>query len=136
MGRDRQGWDEHLGGWSRKRVYVINTLLLPALRGVNTNFDHHRCISGSHCICARRTFANMPLVRKLLICAAIDGLVLQPRSHPHSQQQQAIRIDYKGNVGPLLNNNHEEDDTLSSFESHGVVGMSTSIAQSNNPSDV
>ncbi|KAJ4410130.1 hypothetical protein N0V91_002139 [Didymella pomorum] len=65
----------------------------------------------------------MPLVRKLLICAAIDGLVLQPRSHPHSQQQQAIRIDYKGNVGPLLNNNHEEDDTLSSFESHGVVGL-------------
>ena len=78
----------------------------------------------------------MPLVRKLLIFAAVDGLVLQPRSHPHAQQQQAIGIDYKGNVGPLLNNNHEDDDTLSSFESHGVVGMSTSFAQSTNPSEV
>ncbi|KAF3031803.1 hypothetical protein E8E12_003113 [Didymella heteroderae] len=65
----------------------------------------------------------MPLVRKLLIFAAVDGLVLQPRSHPHAQQQQAIRIDYKGNVGPLLNSNHADDDTLSSFESHGVVGL-------------
>ncbi|KAF3040162.1 hypothetical protein E8E11_000740 [Didymella keratinophila] len=65
----------------------------------------------------------MPLVRKLLIFAAVDGLVLQPRSHPHAQQQQAIKIDYKGNVGPLLNNSHEDDDTLSSFESHGVLGL-------------
>jgi hypothetical protein len=71
----------------------------------------------------------MPLVRKLLIFAAVDGLVLQPRSsHPHAQQQQGIKIDYKGNVGPLLNSNHEGDDTLSSLESHGIVGMSTSFA--------
>ncbi|KAL1598320.1 hypothetical protein SLS59_007004 [Nothophoma quercina] len=62
----------------------------------------------------------MPLVRKLLIFAAVDGLVLQPRSHPHAQQQQAIKIDYKGNVGPLLQDDHDEDSTLSSFESHGV----------------
>ncbi|KAF1927089.1 SacI domain-containing protein [Didymella exigua CBS 183.55] len=67
----------------------------------------------------------MPLVRKLLIFAAVDGLVLQPRSHPQAQQQQAIGIDYKGNVGPLLNNDHEDDDTLSSFEAHGVVGLLT-----------
>ncbi|KAJ4376717.1 hypothetical protein N0V86_006834 [Didymella sp. IMI 355093] len=66
----------------------------------------------------------MPLVRKLLIFAAVDGLVLQPRSsHPHAQQQQSIKIDYKGNVGPLLNSTHEGDDILSSFESHGVVGL-------------
>ncbi|KAF2624903.1 hypothetical protein BU25DRAFT_413079 [Macroventuria anomochaeta] len=65
----------------------------------------------------------MPLVRKLLIFAAGDGLVLQPRSHPHAQQQQAIKIDYKGNVGPLLKNDHNDDSTLSSFESHGVVGL-------------
>lgn len=69
----------------------------------------------------------MPLVRKLLIFAAVDGLVLQPRSHPHAQQQQqqqAIKIDYKGNVGPLLKDEHDDDKTISSFESHGVVGMS------------
>lgn len=65
----------------------------------------------------------MPLVRKLLIFAAVDGLVLQPRSHPHAQQQQAIRIDWKGNVGPLLKNENDEDSGLSSFESHGIVGM-------------
>lgn len=64
----------------------------------------------------------MPLARKLLIFAAVDGLVLQPRSHPHAQQQQAIKIDYKGNVGPLLTNNHDDDTTASSFESHGVIG--------------
>jgi hypothetical protein len=66
----------------------------------------------------------MPLARKLLVFAAVDGLVLQPRSHPQSQQQQAIKIDYKGNVGPLLRDtgNHNDDLTQSSFESHGVVG--------------
>ncbi|KAJ4320411.1 hypothetical protein N0V94_003382 [Neodidymelliopsis sp. IMI 364377] len=65
----------------------------------------------------------MPLARKLLIFAAVDGLVLQPRSHPHAQQQQAIKIDYKGNVGPLLNEGNDEDSGLSSFESHGIVGL-------------
>lgn len=71
----------------------------------------------------------MPIVRKLLILAAVDGLVLQPRSHPHAQQQQAINIDYKGNVGPLLND-PEGDSTLSSLESHGIVGTSKSSAHS------
>ncbi|KAJ4991884.1 hypothetical protein SVAN01_02734 [Stagonosporopsis vannaccii] len=65
----------------------------------------------------------MPLIRKLLIFAAVDGLVLQPRSHPHAQQQQAIKIDYKGNVGPLLNDSNDDEITASSFESHGVVGL-------------
>lgn len=64
----------------------------------------------------------MPLIRKLLIFAAVDGLVLQPRSSPHAQQQQAIKIDYKGNVGPLLKDSDEDDISASSFESHGVVG--------------
>lgn len=64
----------------------------------------------------------MPLVRKLLIFAAVDGLVLQPRSHPQAQQQQAIKIDYKGNVGPLLKNEHDGDASLSSFESQGIIG--------------
>lgn len=75
----------------------------------------------------------MPLVRKLLIFAAIDGLVLQPRSHPQAQQQQAIGIDYKGNVGPLLSSNYEDDDRLSSLESHGIVGMSMRFAHSDCP---
>ncbi|KAH6644755.1 SacI homology domain-containing protein [Boeremia exigua] len=65
----------------------------------------------------------MPLARKLLIFAAVDGLVLQPRSPPHAQHQQAIKIDYKGNIGPLLRNNDIDDITASSFESHGVLGL-------------
>ncbi|KAJ8111179.1 hypothetical protein OPT61_g6166 [Boeremia exigua] len=66
----------------------------------------------------------MPLIRKLLIFAAVDGLVLQPRSSPHTQQQQAIKIDYKDpTIGPLLRNNEDGDITASSFESHGVVGL-------------
>lgn len=64
----------------------------------------------------------MPLIRKLLIFAAVDGLVLQPRSHPHAQQPQAIKIDYKGNIAPLLRDGDDDDITVSSFESHGVIG--------------
>lgn len=64
------------------------------------------------------------LVRKLLIFAAVDGLVLQPappRNHPPTTQQ-AIKIDYKGNVGPLLKDRREEDTTSTSLETHGIIG--------------
>ncbi|RYN32916.1 hypothetical protein AA0113_g2358 [Alternaria arborescens] len=65
------------------------------------------------------------LVRKLLIFAAVDGLVLQPsppRNHPPATQQ-AIKIDYKGNVGPLLKDRREEDTAPVSVEAHGIVGL-------------
>ncbi|KAF2266535.1 hypothetical protein CC78DRAFT_513664 [Lojkania enalia] len=65
------------------------------------------------------------LVRKLLIFAAVDGLILQPappRNHPPTTQQ-AIKIDYKGNVGPLLKDRREEDTASSALESHGIVGL-------------
>ncbi|KAF2864958.1 SacI domain-containing protein [Massariosphaeria phaeospora] len=65
------------------------------------------------------------LVRKLLIFAAVDGLILQPappRHHPPATQQ-AIKIDYKGNVGPLLKDRREEDTAPVSLESHGIVGL-------------
>jgi hypothetical protein len=65
------------------------------------------------------------LVRKLLIFAAVDGLVLQPsppRNHPPATQQ-AIKVDYKGNVGPLLKDRREEDTAPVSVEAHGIVGM-------------
>jgi hypothetical protein len=64
------------------------------------------------------------LVRKLLIFAAVDGLILQPappRNHPPATQQ-AIKIDYKGNVGPLLKDRREEDTAPASLEAHGIVG--------------
>jgi hypothetical protein len=69
------------------------------------------------------------IVRKLLVFAAVDGLVLQPaapRNHT-SGAQPAIKIDYKGNVGPLLTNRSENDTLTASFEAHGVIGMASPI---------
>lgn len=75
---------------------------------------------------AHRAAEEMPsLVRKLLIFAAVDGLILQPappRNHPPTTQQ-AIKVDYKGNVGPLLKDRREEDTTTVSVETHGIIGM-------------
>jgi len=64
------------------------------------------------------------LVRKLLIFAAVDGLILQPcppRNQPPATQQ-AIKVDYKGNVGPLLRDRRDEDIAPTSVEAHGIVG--------------
>ncbi|KAF1835142.1 SacI domain-containing protein [Decorospora gaudefroyi] len=66
-----------------------------------------------------------PLVRKLLLFAAVDGLILQPsppRNHPPTTQQ-AIKVDYSGNVGPLLKDRRDEDTTPLSVEVHGIVGL-------------
>ncbi|KAF2744675.1 hypothetical protein M011DRAFT_479710 [Sporormia fimetaria CBS 119925] len=65
------------------------------------------------------------LVRKLLIFAAVDGLVLQPappRNHAPSTQQ-AIKVDYKGNVRPLLKDRRDEDTAPVSLEIHGIIGL-------------
>jgi hypothetical protein len=66
-------------------------------------------------------------VRKLLIFAAADAVILQPsppRNHPPATQQ-ALRIDYNGNVGPLLKDRRDEDTTPTSLEAHGIVGMTS-----------
>ncbi|OAG03782.1 uncharacterized protein CC84DRAFT_1165960 [Paraphaeosphaeria sporulosa] len=65
------------------------------------------------------------LVRKLLVFAAVDGLVLQPappRNHPPTTQQ-AIKVDYKGNVGPLLKDRRQEDTAPHTLEVHGILGL-------------
>ncbi|KAF1937986.1 SacI domain-containing protein [Clathrospora elynae] len=66
-----------------------------------------------------------PLVRKLLIFATLDGLILQPSTPRHHapSTQQAIKVDYKGNVGPLLKDKREEDNAAVSVEAHGVIGL-------------
>lgn len=64
------------------------------------------------------------LVRKLLVFAAVDGLILQPappRHHPPATQQ-AIKIDYKGHVEPLLKDRREDDTALVALEAHGIIG--------------
>jgi uncharacterized protein involved in copper resistance len=70
------------------------------------------------------------LVRKLLILAAVDGLVLQPsplRNHAPTTQQ-AIKVDYKGNVGPLLQDRRDEDTAPTTVEAHGIVGATRPLA--------
>ncbi|CAE7031807.1 hypothetical protein PTNB73_05172 [Pyrenophora teres f. teres] len=65
------------------------------------------------------------LVRKLLIFAAVDGLILQPyppRNHAPTTQQ-AIKVDYKGQVGPLLKDRRDEDTAPISVEAHGIIGL-------------
>ncbi|KAF2276871.1 SacI domain-containing protein [Westerdykella ornata] len=65
------------------------------------------------------------LVRKLLIFAAVDGLILQPappRNHTPTTQQ-AIKIDYRGNVKPLLKDRREEDTAPVALEAHGIIGL-------------
>lgn len=69
------------------------------------------------------------IVRKLLIFAAVDGLILQPappRNHPPATQQ-AIKVDYKGNVVPLLKDRRHADTAPSSLETHGIVGMNLNL---------
>jgi hypothetical protein len=75
---------------------------------------------------------KMPnLVRKLLILAAADGLILQPsppRNHAPTTQQ-AIKVDYKGNVGPLLQDRRDEDTASTTVEAHGIVGATRPLSR-------
>jgi hypothetical protein len=65
------------------------------------------------------------LVRKLLIFAAVDGIILQPappKNHKPATEQ-AIKIAYKGNqISPLLQDRREEDTASETLEVHGIIG--------------
>lgn len=64
--------------------------------------------------------------------AAVDGLILQPapaRNHTPTTQQ-AIKIDYKGNVGPLLKDRRDEDTAPQSLEIHGIIGTRNPLQRS------
>lgn len=66
------------------------------------------------------------LVRKLLIFAAVDGLILQPappKNHKPATEN-AIKITYRENgIGPLLKDRRQEDAARETFEAHGVIGI-------------
>ncbi|KAF2461994.1 SacI domain protein [Lineolata rhizophorae] len=66
------------------------------------------------------------LVRRLLLFAAVDGLVLQPappRNHPPTTQQ-AIKIDYQTNgFSPLFKDRRDEETAPASLETYGLLGM-------------
>lgn len=62
------------------------------------------------------------LVRKLIIYAAIDGLVLQPLAQRGQRPGTAVTIDYKTHtVKPLLQSPEKDQDKQ--IECCGVIGM-------------
>lgn len=64
------------------------------------------------------------LVRKLLIFAAVDGLILQPLAQKGQRPAPATKIAYKDNhIGPVLKDGGENERSAKSFEAFGVVGM-------------
>ena len=66
------------------------------------------------------------IVRRVLIFAAVDGLILQPappRNHK-AATEQAIKVEYRTNaVSPLLKDRRDADAALTALDAHGIVGM-------------
>lgn len=61
------------------------------------------------------------MLRKLLIIAGFDGLILQ-----NQRTDAAVKIDYKTHsILPQLQDVNTEQPTLLSLETHGIVGMYT-----------
>lgn len=65
------------------------------------------------------------LVRKLLIFAAIDGLILQPTAPKGQRPAPATKIAYKDkHIGPVSSDLQDlEGSSAKSFEAFGIVGM-------------
>lgn len=60
------------------------------------------------------------LVRKLLIFAAVDGLVLQPLAQKGQRPAPPVKIAYNsGTIGPVLGDVHGQG---KGFEAFGIVG--------------
>jgi hypothetical protein len=75
------------------------------------------------------------LVRKLLIFAAVDGLILQPappRAHKPTTDQ-AIKIAYKSvngqGISPLLKDRRQDDTAKETLEAHGIIGTTEQLAR-------
>ena len=63
------------------------------------------------------------LARKLLVTAAIDGLVLQPLGQRGQRPSPAAKITYKdNNIGSVSKDGGESGEGTKSFEAFGVVG--------------
>lgn len=73
------------------------------------------------------------LLRKLIIFAAVDGLILQPHGPGprHNGNDSSIRIDYKTNkISSLSPSAPDQSGGESGLEVHGLVGK-TIIHSSN-----
>ncbi len=66
------------------------------------------------------------LVRKLLIYAAVDGLILQPVAQRNQRAGATVKIDYGTRaITPLLRDVDSEKDGVASFEAYGIIGTLT-----------
>lgn len=62
------------------------------------------------------------LVRKLLVFAAVDGLILQPLAPKGQRPQPPVKIAYNGtSIGPAVTDGATSP--AKSFEAFGIVGM-------------
>ena len=62
----------------------------------------------------------MGLVRRLLIWAAVDGIVLQ--AHGPAEHHNALQINYKGRQIKELQKSEALAKTPAPLEAHGIVG--------------
>lgn len=69
--------------------------------------------------------------RRILIFAAVDGLILQPappRNHKPTTDQ-AIKVEYRSSkIGPLRKDRRDEEYSPHILDSHGIVGTNTLIS--------
>ena len=81
-----------------------------------------------HCFLDWQLVNMSSVVQKLLVLAAVDGLILQPLGHRNQDLSPPILIEYKTrrltSLKPLA---IEEREKGSSFEAHGVVGIVVEI---------
>ena len=63
------------------------------------------------------------LARKILILAAVDGLVLQPLAQRGQRPAPAVNIAYKDSaIRPVLKDGRQVESIGKSFEAFGIVG--------------
>ena len=67
---------------------------------------------------------TMPgLVHKLVIVAAVDGLLLQPSPLRNQRSTAAIQISYRTNTITIIGNNQiDNNKSALLLEAHGIVG--------------
>jgi hypothetical protein len=64
------------------------------------------------------------LVRKLVILAALDGLILQPVAEKGQKRNPPTKIGYKtNNISYATNDIDDAEHKKHSFESFGIIGM-------------
>ncbi len=63
------------------------------------------------------------LVRKLVILAAVDGLILQPSTQRNQRAIPSLQIKYNTyEIAAAGVASQAKDETIASFDAHGIVG--------------